>query len=347
MPRIDGSFGEGGGQILRTALALSSVRKEPIEIHSIRKGRKKPGLQPQHLASVRACAKICDAKVEGDHLGFTELKFVPGELKSGEYTFDVAEEKGSAGSVSLVIQSILLPLLFCPEKCQVTIRGGTHVPFSPPFDYVTRVLLPFVSRIGVKVEAGIVKYGFYPQGGGEVNIRAYPTQRLSGLTLENKGKLVKLTGVSAVANLPVSIAERQKKTAEQILGQDKLNPEISVREVASVGPGTFLFLLAEFENSVAGFSALGERGKPAEMVAQEACQSLLDFLRTEAAVEEHLADQILPFLALAKEESSFTVSKVTSHLLTNVWVVEKFKTSKIRVDGRVGEFGRIRITVSQ
>lgn len=347
MPRIDGSFGEGGGQILRTALALACVRKEPIEIYNIRKGRKKPGLQPQHLASVRACAKICDARVEGDYLGSTELKFVPGDLKSGEHTFDVAEEKGSAGSVSLVVQSILVPLLFCPEECQVTIRGGTHVPFSPPFDYVTRVLLPFVSRIGVKAEAKISKCGFYPQGGGEVYIRTYPTQRLSGLTLENKGKLVNLTGVSAVANLPVSVAERQKKKAEQILGQEKLEPEISTTEVSSVGTGTYFFLLVEFENSVAGFSALGERGKPAEMVAQEACQSLLDFLKTEAAVEEHLADQILPFLALAKEESRFTVSKITSHLLTNVWVVEKFKTSKIRVDGRVGEYGRIRITPSQ
>ena len=343
MLRIDGSFGEGGGQILRTGLALSCITKTPIEIFNIRKGRKKPGLQPQHLASVRACANLSGAKVEGGTLGSTELKFIPGELKDGEYEFNVAEEKGSAGSVSLVMQSILLPLLFCSVESQVTVKGGTHVPFSPPFDYLARVWLPFLGKLGVRAEAEIVKYGFYPKGGGEVKLKMKPLDRIQGLNLQERGKLIRLTGVSAVANLPETIAQRQKQEAEKILSKENLEPKIEVKQVNSVGAGTYLFLWAEFENSLAGFSSLGERRKPAEKVAQEACQGLLDFLQSEASVEEHLADQVLPYLALAKGESSLTVSKITSHLLTNVWVVEKFVPVKIIVEGEIGKCGKVAI----
>src|SRR5574341_78687 len=344
MLRIDGSFGEGGGQILRTALALSCVTKTPIEIFNIRKGRKKPGLQPQHLASLRACARISNARVEGGVLGSIELKFIPGDLTSGNYEFDVAEEKGSAGSVSLVIQSILLPLIYCSGESQVTIKGGTHVPFSPPFDYLAKVWLPFLGKLGVEAEAEIVRYGFYPKGGGKVRMKVKPVEKLQGMNLHERGNLVSLSGISAVANLPEAIAVRQKQEAEKILRKENFEPRIESKHVDSVGTGTYLFLLAEFENSLAGFSSLGERGKPAEKVAQEACQSLLDFLQSDAAVEEHLADQILPFLALAKEESSFTVSKITSHLLTNVWVVEKFLPAKIIMEGEIGGRGTIAIS---
>ena len=344
---IDGSFGEGGGQILRTALALSCVTKTPIEIFNIRKGRKKPGLQPQHLAAVRACARISNAQVAGGMLGSTELQFMPGDLTSGDYEFNVAEEKGSAGSVSLVIQSILLPLIFCPGESQVTIKGGTHVPFSPPFDYLTKVWLPFLGKIGVEAEAEIVKYGFYPKGGGEVRLKVKPMEKLQGINLLERGKFVSLRGISAVANLPEAIAQRQKQEAEKILNKENLEPKIEVKQVNSVGAGTYLFLWAEFENSLAGFSSLGERGKAAERVSQEACQSLLDFLQSEAAMEEHLADQVLPFLALAKGESSLTVSKITSHLLTNVWVVEKFVPTKIIVEGEIGRCGKVAISLQR
>jgi len=345
MLSIDGSFGEGGGQVIRTALALSCVTKTPIEIFSIRKGRKNPGLQPQHLASVRACAKIAKAEVQGGILGSTELKFMPGDLTSGDHEFDVAEEKGSAGSVSLVIQSILLPLLYCPGESQVTIKGGTQVPFSPPFDYLTNVWLPFLGILGVKAEAEIVKYGFYPKGGGEVRLKVKPVEKLQGINLLERGKLVSLSGISAVANLPEAIAQRQKQEAEKILSKENLVPQVETRQVNSVGAGTYFFLLAEFENSLAGFSSLGERGKPAEKVAQEACQGLLEFVETQAAVEKHLADQILPYLALAKGESSLTVSKITSHLLTNVGVVEKFLPVKVIVEGEIGKSGKVTISL--
>jgi RNA 3'-terminal phosphate cyclase (ATP) len=347
MLRIDGSFGEGGGQILRTALALSCVTKTPIEIFNIRKGRKNPGLQPQHLASVRACARISNARVEGGMLGSTELKFMPGDLTSGDYEFNVAEEKGSAGSVSLVIQSILLPLLYCPGESQVTIKGGTHVPFSPPFDYLAKVWLPFLGKLGVKAEAEIVKYGFYPKGGGEVRLKVKPVKKLQGINLLERGKLVSVSGISAVANLPETIALRQKQEAKKVLNKESLEPKIEVKQVNSVGAGTYLFLWTEFENSLAGFSSLGERGKPAEKVAQDACQGMLEFLEIQAAMEEHLADQVLPYLALAKEESSFTVSKITSHLLTNVWVVERLLPAKIMVEGESGRSGKVAILLQR
>lgn len=343
MLRIDGGYGEGGGQILRTALALSCVTKIPIEIYNIRKGRKNPGLQPQHLAGVRACAKISSAEVERGILGSTELRFIPGELKGGNYEFNVAEELGSAGSVSLVIQSILLPLLFAISESQVTIRGGTHVPFSPPFDYVGKVLLPTLQNIGVNAETEIIKHGFYPKGGGEVRLKVEPVSELKSLNLENRGKLMRISGTCTVANLSVGIAKREKLEIENKLSKENLNCEIEIKEVDSTGAGNYVFLLAEFENCLAGFSALGERGKPAEKVAQEACLSLLEFLKNEAVLEEHLADQILPFLALAKESSSLTVNKVTSHLLTNVWVVGKFLPLKIKVEGQLGQNGKVEV----
>ncbi len=343
MLKIDGSYGEGGGQILRTALSLSCVTRTPIEIYNIRKRRRNPGLQPQHLAGVKACAKISSAEVEGGVLGSTELKFIPGELKSGNYEFNVAEERGSAGSVSLVLQSVLLPLLFAKNKSEITIKGGTQVPFSPPFDYVARVLLPFLRKLGIEAEAEIIKYGFYPKGGGEIRLNVKPVRELNPVNLESRGKLIRINGTCAVSNLPVEVAKREKAEIESIFGKENLNCEIEIREVDSKGQGNYVFLLADFENNLAGFSALGERGKPAEKVAREACLSLLEFLKTEAALEEHLADQILPFLALTKRPSSFTVSKITSHLQTNVWVVEKFLPLKIKVEGRLGQNGKVEV----
>jgi RNA 3'-terminal phosphate cyclase (ATP) len=292
---------------------------------------------------VRACANISSAEVEGGILGSTELKFFPRELKGGTYEFNVAEEKGSAGSVSLVIQSILLPLLFAGSESQVTVKGGTQVPFSPPFDYVERVLLSFLKKLGVEAEPEIVKYGFYPKGGGEVRLKIKPVRELKTVSLENRGKLMRISGTCAVSNLSVEVAKRERTEIENFLGKENLNSEIEIREVSSIGPGNYVFLLAGFGNSLAGFSALGERGKPAERVAQEACLSLLEFLKTEAALEEHLADQVLPFLVLAKGSSSITVSKITSHLLTNVWVVEKLMPARIRVDGQLGQSGGIEV----
>jgi RNA 3'-terminal phosphate cyclase (ATP) len=344
--QIDGDYGEGGGQILRTTLSLSCLLKKPVEITNIRKGRRIPGLQPQHLTSVNACKSISEAEVEGNKLQSLTLKFSPQKIKGGDFTFNVAEEKRSAGSTSLILQAILLPLSLAEQSSHITLLGGTHVPWSPPFDYLKEVFLPMVRKIGCQVELQIKKWGWYPKGGGEVHCTIHPAEKLLPLNLTERGKLLNLTGISVVSNLPTPIAERQKNQALKILRERDFSPEIKILQAPSIGQGTFFFLRAEFENSVAGFGVLGEIGKRAEKVAKEACQEFLEFIETKAAIDPHLADQLIPYLVLTDGQSSFTVSRISKHLLTNVWVVQQFLPTKITVEGDEGKEGKVIITPS-
>ncbi|MBI5665660.1 MAG: RNA 3'-phosphate cyclase, partial [Nitrospirae bacterium] len=210
---IDGSFGEGGGQILRTALSLSCITGHPLRLFNIRKGRKKPGLMPQHITCVNAAAMISRAQVSGNEKGSTELTFIPGNVRAGHYVFDI----GTAGSSSLVFQTLLLPLIFTGEESDITIKGGTHVPLSPTYDYISDVFLPMLKMTGIDVDASITRYGFYPKGGGEVSFRIHPAKTIKGMHLTSRGALLSVSGLSGVSNLPISIAERQKASVIQNL----------------------------------------------------------------------------------------------------------------------------------
>ncbi len=340
---IDGNYGEGGGQILRTALSLSCILQKPVKIINIRKGRKVPGLQPQHLTSVNACKKISSAEVQGDSLQSLSLSFSPQRIEGGDFSFDVAEKKRSAGSSSLILQTLFLPLSRCQDNSRIKVWGGTHVPWSPPFDYLKEIFAPMVEKIGCKIELKIKRWGWYPKGGGEVMGAIQPTRRFVALDLPERGRLLRLSGLSVVSNLPQSIAERQRDQAIRILKDKGFQPEIKIYLAPSIGQGTFFFLKAEFENSLAGFGALGERGKRAEKVAEEACKDFLKFAQTQAAIDPHLADQLIPYLALADDKSTFTVSKITQHLLTNIWVVKQFLPTRFLVQGEEGQPGRITI----
>jgi RNA 3'-terminal phosphate cyclase (ATP) len=344
--QIDGNYGEGGGQILRTTLSLSCLLEKPVEISNIRKGRKIPGLQPQHLTSVNACKSISQAEVEGNKLKSLTLKFNPQRIKGGDFTFNVAEEKRSAGSTSLILQALFLPLSLSGQSSEITVLGGTHVAWSPPFDYLKQVFSPMMKKIGCQLELRIEKWGWYPKGGGEVGCIIHPAEKLIPLNLTERGKLLNLAGISVVSNLPFSIAERQKNQALKILREKNFSPEIKIIHAPSIGQGTFFFLKAEFENSKAGFGALGEIGKKAEKVAEEACLEFLEFMQTKAAIDPHLADQMIPYLALADGPSSFTVSRISEHLLTNIWVVKQFLPTRIIVEGNEGSEGKVTITPS-
>ncbi len=336
---IDGSYGEGGGQILRTALALSAILGRPVELVNIRAGRKKPGLQPQHLAGVRAIAEIVGAEVHGAELGSSLLHFIPGPITGGSYRCDV----GTAGAVSLVFQTILAPLAFAKTPSVLTITGGTHVPWSPPAPYVSEIFLPMVAGMGLIASWQVQRAGFYPRGGGEVRAAVQPLTRLNSLDLSDRGKLLAIRGVSAVAGLPRRIAERQEARIRRRLADTGCEVAVEIAELDAACPGDSLFLWAECERSRAGFGALGERGKPAERVADEVSDELLHFLAGGAATDPHLADQLVILMALASGRSVLSTAQVSQHLLTNLWTIQQFLPVVMSSEGRIGEPGRVTI----
>lgn len=340
MLALDGSHGEGGGQILRTALALAVTLRRPVALNRIRTGRPKPGLRPQHLTVVRALAAISNAEVAGDALDSTELRFVPRALEAGSYRFDVGAVRGSAGSVSLLFQALLLPLASASAPSHLTLIGGTHVPWSPPVHYLTEVFLPALERLGGRATLTLTRWGWYPAGGGEVEASIGPTAGLRGFTPGAPGARLPVTGLSAVSRLPRGIAERQRRRALERLSAAGISAEIALAEDASArGPGTLLFLA---KRGRAGFSALGRRGVPAEQVADEAVDALLAYRASGAAVDERLADQLVPFLALATADSDVTCPAISSHLATVAWVVEQFLP--VRIELAAGPPARVRIT---
>jgi RNA 3'-terminal phosphate cyclase (ATP) len=254
---------------------------------------------------------------------------------------------GTAGSTLLVLQTIVPALLFAREKTIVTIRGGTHVPFSPSFHYAVFVLLPMLRTIGCEATLAIESYGFYPRGGGEIRAEVSPPARIRPLSLIERGRVLTVKGWSAVGSLPMAIALRQRDAARKVLasrmGNEIFPVEIEALSVPTPGQGTFLFLLLETEHSVAGFASLGERGKRAEEVGEEAAAALADHWETGAALDPHLPDQLAPFLSLCAEGSAFTTSRVTDHLVTNLGTIELFRNISHTIEGEVGLPGTVRI----
>ena len=341
MIEIDGSYGEGGGQILRTALALSAIQRRPFTIYHIRSKRRNPGLQAQHLEAVKALARITEAETEGVGFGSQKITFVPKKIVPGNYEFEVR----TAGSVTLLLQAVFLPLCLAEGTSRLTLVGGTHVPWSPPFHYFSEVLLPTLRSMGISVDPAIEKWGFYPRGGGKINLKIVPVVELKSISLVDRGSLKKVHGLSAISNLPKHVAERQKEQAlKRIQKELKIDVEIAILyDALSNGQGSFLFLLTEYERTIAGFSSLGARGKPAEKVADEAVDSLKDYMESDGCVDSHLADQLAPFMALANGNSSFTTTQMTDHLFTNLWVIEQFLDVEILRAGERGERGRVQI----
>lgn len=333
MIEIDGSRGEGGGQVLRTALSLSVLSGKAFRIFNVRARRKVPGLRPQHLGCVRACAAVSRAEVAGAGVGSTEIEFGPSGLFPGEYKVDI----GTAGSVTLLFQAVFLPLARAGGRSSLTVTGGTHVRWSPSFHYLRDV---FLATVGGS-EAKLVRAGYYPLGGGRLDATFEGSFEPPPLTLTDRGPLVGVRGLSCYSKLDRSVAERMRDSAAKLLRKEELRPDIELKEFPSKAPGCGLDLVVHFENVRAGFSSLGEKRKRAELVGKEAATEALEFIRSDGALEPHLADQILLPAALAGGESRFSASRITRHLTTNAWVVGEFLDVSIEIRGEEGGSGEL------
>lgn len=326
MIQIDGSFGEGGGQILRTSLALSMVTGAPVRIEKIRAGRSKPGLMRQHLTAVQAAAKICGARVSGDAIGSTHVTFAPGEIVGGDYTFGI----GTAGSTTLVLQTILLPLLCADRPSRITLDGGTHNPFAPPFDFLAQAYLPLVNRMGPNVRTTLERPGFYPAGGGRLVVEIEPTASLKGFELLERGELKRRHGSAAIANLPSSIGEREIDVIARRMGWAPGELAIDVVN-DSRGPGNIVTLALQYEYVTEVFTGFGEVKRSAEAVATHAVQACQRYLKQTAPVGEYLTDQLMLPMALAGR-GAFASTGLSRHSETHIELIRRFLDVRIRAE---------------
>jgi RNA 3'-phosphate cyclase len=337
---IDGAYGEGGGQLLRTAVALAAVTGREIAVRNIRIKRDKPGLAPQHLAAVRAVAALCEAQVEGLELRSQALRFAPRALSGGEHRFDV----GTAGCVSLVLQALLPAIVASSRSVSVTVTGGTDVRQAPAIGYLANILLPLLERMGVLAQLEIIRRGYYPRGGGEVRVRLAPCA-LRPLALEAPGGLLAIEGHAHVANLPAHIAARMRNAAlECLAGVPGPSPHIGVESLDSaraMGRGGAIVVWARTEHTVLGAGRVAELGVRAETLGAAVGEELVSDLAAGATVDLHAADQLLVYLALARG-GSYLARSLTTHAQTAMWLIEQFLPVRFAIAPK-GELIRVRV----
>ncbi|CAM2067181.1 RNA 3'-terminal phosphate cyclase [Sulfidibacter corallicola] len=318
MLRIDGSMGEGGGQILRSSLGLSLLTRTPFIIENIRARRAKPGLMRQHLTAVKAATEVGSARVTGDELGSQRLEFHPGEAAAGRYHFKI----GTAGSAALVLQTVLPALLFAEEPSELILEGGTHNPMAPPFEFLQHAFLPLLRQMGAQLDLELERHGFYPAGGGQIRTRIHPVENLLPLHLPERQDSVSLTTHSWVSQLPYHITTRQMDQVGKRLdiAPDRRRPHVIKK---ALGPGNVLQVHIEGASVTEVFTTYGRKGKRSEYLAEELSSEVRDFLDCDVCVGPHLADQLLLPIALAGSGSFFTV-KPTDHTITNAEVIRLF-----------------------
>ena len=339
MLRIDTSYGEGGGQLVRTAVALAAITGQAVRLDNVRVKRDQPGLAPQHLTAVRAVASLCDASCEGLELRAQAFTFVPHRLRGGELRFDV----GTAGSITLVLQALMPVLLCAPESSRVIVSGGTDVRAAPPLDYFRHVLLGLLGHMGVQARCRVLRRGYYPRGGGEAEVSIEPAH-MTRLELDEPGRLISIEGCAHVANLPLSIAERMREAA--LVGLAESSPSARVDAVAlggteAIGTGGAVTCWATTQHTVLGAGRVAERGVRAEALGEAAGAELASDLAARVTVDIHAADQILVYLALAG--GRFTTRAISSHAQTSMWLIERFMPVRFEV-GQIPGGASVRVT---
>ncbi len=351
MIKLDGSYLEGGGQIVRTALALSTLTGKPFEVTDIRRGRPKPGLKAQHIHCVKSLQQLCSAKAEGTHLGSEHLKYYPGKIQAKTISVDI----GTAGSISLLLQALLLPSLFADKKVRLKLTGGTDGKWAMPYDFFKAVFLPQIKKYA-DIKVDLIRRGYYPKGGGKVEIKINPKYKLSDfngfdefwkflkentpkIELTEQGTLQQIKGISHASKFleKAQVSERQAKAAKLMLSKYSCPVDIRMEYCDTFSPGSGITVYAIFSEDldvlnpvILGSDALGERGKPAEKIGQESANDLIKQIQSKAAVDSHMADNLIPILGLVG--GKIKVSEITNHTKTNIYTVEKFLGKIFTVD---------------
>ncbi|HVO77928.1 MAG TPA: RNA 3'-terminal phosphate cyclase [Methanomassiliicoccales archaeon] len=323
MIEIDGSEGEGGGQILRSALALSTLTGEPFRISGIRAKRDRPGLAAQHLTAVEGVRTLSDGKLTGARIGSTELTFEPGRLAGGRFGLDV----GTAGSITLVLQACMLALARCENRVEIGLKGGTNVRWSPGIDYYQRVLFPLLMGMGANVEMTVLRRGFYPEGGGEISIAIDPWQRRKPFAVEQRGELQEIGGICFSRNLPEHVCQRTSDAVRKRFLE--LRPRIETDRDSGPSTGAGMQLWARYENTILGADSLGERGIPAEKLGDSAALALKQEIGSLATLDVHAADQLLPYMAISDSVSKFYVREISGHLSTQAELLRRFLGAEV------------------
>ncbi len=301
---------------MRTSLALAIISQQPFQLDNIRANRRTPGLRHQHLAAVNAAAEICDATVSGARLGSQFIKFRPGNIKSGDYSFDI----GSAGSTTLVLQTVLFPLLSTNRACSITISGGTHNPMAPPFDFIRDTFFPVLDEMGMHVQGSLERCGFFPAGGGKIQIQTNEMSNVSSLNITERGNIKRIETRVLLANLPQHIAEREIEILRKTLGEKS---DYKVEVVESGGPGNAIVIKQKNDHITMTFTAFGKKGLPALRLAEDVIRQWKFYNTSDAPVDSYLADQLLLPLALAGS-GEFVTTEPTQHTQTSKFIIEQF-----------------------
>jgi len=317
---IDGSYGEGGGQIARTAVALSVLTKQPIRITNIRAHRPIPGLRPQHYTAISCIQAMCDAEVDGLSVNSTSLTFIPHDIKPGTYSFEI----GTAGSMTLVFQACLLSAFHTIAPLNIRLRGGTDVRWAPSWDYFTHVFLPLISRIGIKTEAQLIKRGYYPTGGGEAVLTIHPVEQLFSFHADEPQNFSDMNGIIHLANLPDHIGARMKHAAIKIAMKHNLRSVLRVDAAPSSSSGTGITLWSASGPTILGSTILGEKNISAEAVGEDAAYQLIQEITSGATVDRYAIDQLISYLVLAPKESVCLIRELSNHTKTNMWLIKQF-----------------------
>ena len=320
--QVDGSYGEGGGQILRTAVAFSALTKKPVKITNIRANRPNPGIKPQHYVAIKSIKELCNAETEELEIGSSNLKFMPGDIKGGEYKLDI----GTAGSTTLVFQACILSSLKTKKPITIRLTGGTDVKWSPSWDYFKYVFLPLIRKMGLSVNAKLIKRGYYPKGSGEAVIIINPCTEILPLQLDKKQEFTEVNGIIHIANLPDHIGTRMKGAVIKTLLKKNLKTSLKIEKTTSLSTGTGITLWTQSKDTVLGSTVLGEKGVSSEKVGDAAATGLIREIESGATLDVHAFDQMLPYMVMAKEEGESTciVREVSSHAQTNVWLIKQF-----------------------